>query len=227
MLEDGRSDPRAGPGALDQARTKAAADWWAGRLAHGTDQHDLGGRDEAERDLTATARAASFVLRQRFTAEQVEAFASELAERIEQHLVRWETYPHEGAWDSTNPRRGSALRAIHCDYCPHPVLADAAERAGFELKMFDLPMKTVMWINPGEVTVSEGYAAPTVVVWRALQAGDEVGYIRQRGWCVRVPFADGDVATGPVDLDRGLSPSDHPALVDLPATPDVQPGAGR
>ena len=144
---------------------RAAADWWAGKLAAGTDEHDLGDRDAAERDLTATARAASAVLRQRFMTEQVDAFAEHLAEGIEQHLVKWESYPHEGAWDPADPRRGSALRAVDVDYGPHPVLAEAAERAGIKLKMFDLPMKTVMWINPGEVTVSEGYGGGVTTVW--------------------------------------------------------------
>lgn len=145
---------------------RAAADWWASRLANGSDDHDLGGRDEAERDLTATARAGSAALRQRFTAEQVESFADQLGEHIERHLVKCESYPNEGAWDPADPRRGSALRAIGVDYGPDPVLNDAAERAGIKLKQFDLPMKTVMWVNPGEVSVAEGYGAAFVVIWQ-------------------------------------------------------------
>lgn len=139
---------------------RAAADWWASRLANGTDQHDLGDRDASERNLTATARLGSAWLRQRFTTEQVDAFRRELAEGVEQRL-------NEGAWDPVEPGRGSALRALQCDYGPDPVLSGAAKLAGFELKMFDLPLKTVMWINPGEVSVSEGYGAPIVVVWPA------------------------------------------------------------
>ena len=146
---------------------RAAADWWADALANGTDDHDLGARDAAERDLTAAARAGSAVLRQRFTDEQVDAFRRQLAERIEQHLIKWESYPHEGAWDPSDPRRASALRAIGCDYGPDEVLTEAAELAGLALKMFDLPMKSVMWIDPGEVKVSAGYGATPKVIWPA------------------------------------------------------------
>lgn len=137
---------------------QAAADWWAEALASGTDDHDLGDRDASERDLTATARAGSAWLRQRFTAEQVEAFRREVAEGIEQHLAK-------SSWDPAAPLVASALRALQCDYGPDAVLAEAAERVGVKLKMFDLPMKTVMWINPGEVKVSAGYGADVVVVW--------------------------------------------------------------
>jgi hypothetical protein len=53
------------------------------------------------------------------------------------------------------------------------VLHDAAERAGFTIGMFDLPMKTTMWINPGQVSVAGGHGAGPKVIWAADQDGPQ------------------------------------------------------
>ncbi|WP_018219126.1 DUF2267 domain-containing protein [Salinispora vitiensis] len=133
---------------------RAAATWWADKLTSDT-RHDLGGRDAAEQAATATFNVASVMLRQRFTPAQADRFADALATLIDQHL-RGEA-----------PQQDFARLAIHCDYGIDPVLAEAATRAGLSVSMFDLPMKTNMWIIPGRVTVSEGYGAPDEVVWAA------------------------------------------------------------
>jgi len=132
----------------------AAAAWWADRLAKPA-RHDTG-----DADSTAVAMAADAVLDRRWTPEQIDAFRTALVDEIEQHVEKY-------SWRPDAPDFGSALRALMVDYGPDPVLADAAERAGFELKILDLPMKTVMWINPGIVTVAEGYSAQPVVIWEA------------------------------------------------------------
>jgi hypothetical protein len=94
-----------------------------------------------------------------------------LSERIEVHLRKW-----DDAWHPDNPLRGSALRDVSNDYGAHPVLAEAAESVGIKLRTLDLPIKTVMWINPGEVKVAEGYSAEPVVIWEAPDSGvDKVG----------------------------------------------------
>ncbi|MFI6249020.1 hypothetical protein [Streptomyces sp. NPDC051016] len=134
----------------------AAAEWWANRLANPA-SHDVG----AETANIVTNTVAALVERQRSQA-QLEAFREALVDEIDQHVAQY-------SWRPDEPDFGSALRAIAVDYGPDPVLADAAERAGFELKILDLPMKTVMWINPGTVTVAEGYSAQPVVIWRADQ----------------------------------------------------------
>ena len=143
----------------------AAAAWWASRLGRAV--HDIGARTSGERDSTAFALAATAVAGGRFTDEQVAAFRRELAVTIEGHLRRWQTDPFEGAWRPADPQWGSALRSFGCDYGPEPVLKDAAERAGFTIRSLDLPMKTVMWVNPGIVRVREGCSADAVTVWDA------------------------------------------------------------
>ncbi|WP_223874693.1 BTG family protein [Salinispora oceanensis] len=94
------------------------------------------------------------MLRRRFTPDQAHRFAAALAELIDQRLGR------------EAPQQGSAL-TIDCDYRLHPLLAEAAWRSGLLVSMWDLPMRTYMRINPGRVTVSEGYRAPEEIVWAA------------------------------------------------------------
>jgi hypothetical protein len=134
----------------------AAAAWWADKLANPA-QHDIG--RSAEESTTLINAASALVQRQRSQAE-IEAFREALAEAIEQHVADY-------SWQPDNPDFGSYMRAVQVDYGPDPVLADAAQRAGFKLRVLDLPMKTVMWINPGIVKVAEGHGAQPVVIWRA------------------------------------------------------------
>jgi hypothetical protein len=133
----------------------AAAAWWADRLAAGARTHDVGDREASER----ISQVAALVARQREQA-QIERFRDALADLVEEHLAA-------RVWRPTEPKFGSGLRVIDIDYAPHPVLTRAAERAGFRLGGLDLPLKTAMWINPGEVRVAEGYSAPIATVWRA------------------------------------------------------------
>lgn len=134
----------------------AAAEWWAGRLGHA--RQDIGTRDPDQAAFVAFASAAG----RTFTDEQREAFRRELEGTVEEHLRKW------GCWEPEQPRLGSALRCFGVDYGADPVLTDAAERAGIHLRTLDLPLKTVMWVNPGEVSVSEGYGAEPVTIWRPV-----------------------------------------------------------
>lgn len=147
------------------------AAWWASRLGHAV--HDIGGRTADEREKSANANLATMFKGKTFTPEQVDAFRRELAVTIEEHLCRWETGVHEGSWRPEESQWGSALRAFGCDYNPERILTEAAERAGFKIGGLDLPMKTVMWVNPGEVKVAEGYSAPIEVVWQARDSASE------------------------------------------------------
>ncbi|MFF7966726.1 hypothetical protein ACFZC3_15340 [Streptomyces sp. NPDC007903] len=132
----------------------AAADWWAQRLSKPI-QHDVG----AAESNTLANGVAALVRRQR-TQAQIESFRQALVDGIESHVSQYE-------WRPTEPERGSYMRSIGVDHGPDKVLADAAEVAGFELRMLDLPMKTVMWINPGIVSVAEGHAARRITIWKA------------------------------------------------------------
>ncbi|MHC3474674.1 hypothetical protein ACYF6T_39105 [Streptomyces sp. 7R007] len=134
----------------------AAANWWADKLA-GPARHDVGSGAE---ESSAIANTMSALVQRQRSQAQIDAFREALAEDIEQHLG---TY----GWLPDHPEFGSYMRAVMVDYGPDPVLAGAAEKAGFELRTLDLPMKTVMWINPGIVKVSEGHSAKPVVIWRA------------------------------------------------------------
>ncbi|MGW0993508.1 hypothetical protein [Streptomyces sp. NPDC002520] len=132
----------------------AAADWWAAKLASPA-RHDVGATES-----NALANTVSALVQRQRSQAQIEAFREALAEEIEQHVEKY-------SWRPDEPDFGSYMRSIMVDYGPDPVLADAAEHAGFELKVLDLPMKTVMWINPGIVKVAEGYSAQPVIIWRA------------------------------------------------------------
>lgn len=136
----------------------AAAAWWAARLAIGASAHDVG---SAESNLFANTVSA-LVARQRDQA-QTERFRDALAELIEQDV-------DGDGWRPDDPLWGSAMRTVEVGYGPDEILSDAAEQAGFELKLSDLPMKTVMWVNPGEVKVAEGYNAPISTVWKAASS---------------------------------------------------------
>lgn len=146
----------------------AAAAWWASRLGC-PEPPDNGIRDEQERESTFFAGMMAVVGGRDWTDEQRDAFRRELETGIETHLVRWTTGIWEGGWDLANPQFGSANRAILNDYGPDPVLSEAGERAGLpKLRgTFDLPIKTVMWINPGIVKVREGFGGESVVIWEA------------------------------------------------------------
>lgn len=126
----------------------AAADWWASRLGGG--RTDAG---EAELNVLLAGERSRTPKR---TAEERAAFRAALLDTLEQHVA-----PH---WDSTS-YRASAMRAVKVDYDPAPELADAAAAAGIELGMGEMPVKTVMWIDHGAVTVKEGYGARRVLAW--------------------------------------------------------------
>lgn len=132
----------------------AAAAWWAERIAAGAIVHDVGA---AESNLFANTVSA-LVARQRDQA-QIERFRDALADLIEQHV-------DGDGWRPDNPLWGSAIRTVEVGYAPDEILSGAAEQAGFELKLSDLPLKTVMWVNPGEVKVAAGYSAPLTTVWK-------------------------------------------------------------
>lgn len=133
----------------------AAATWWAEQLAQPT-AHRTGAGPESQ----GFVQAVSDLVGHEFTHEQIEAFRIALAEEIERHVAG-------DGWRPDEPNFGSYMRSIMVDYGPDPVLADAAERAGFKLRTLDLPMKTVMWVNPGKVSVAAGHGTEPVVIWKA------------------------------------------------------------
>lgn len=140
----------------------AAADWWAGRLTQPI-THSLGRPGDRQASInTMMVNVAAETGRQQFTPEQVEAFRVALAERVEARIGA-----DPATWRPDAPDWAAAVRVFGCDYGPDGILAEAAEQAGFRLSMFDLPMKTKMWVDPGRVRVAEGYGTEPVVIWQA------------------------------------------------------------
>lgn len=130
---------------------QAAAKWWAERIA-GDDDIRTG---DAMNDSFATA-ARDMVKTP--DAEQVETFRIHLERGILAEVVT------SGSWQNAvekgDPQWGSVMRTIAVDYGPDPILAEAIEAAG--ISRLRLPMKTVMWVNPGSVAVSHGHGVAEV-----------------------------------------------------------------
>lgn len=66
-------------------------------------------------------------------------------------------------WDEKCPMRGSGLRCLSVDYAPEGHLETAARKAGIDERRF--PVKTIMWIDPGSITVAVGYGAKPISIY--------------------------------------------------------------
>lgn len=121
---------------------RQAAAWWASRLGDCT--HDAGMRNVAEMELTVSLNAAA--VRGRFDAETVDLFAQHLEVAVEQAL---------GAVEGR--------LVLSTEYEPCLMLLQAARAAGIELDG-DLPVKTRMIVERGEVRVKEGYSGRWTVL---------------------------------------------------------------
>lgn len=92
------------------------------------------------------------------SAEQADVFEEALAEALRCSFRRV-------PWLDENPRFGSGLRAVGCDYHADRVLSQAAAVAGIPADCPPFPMKTIMWIDPDCVRVRHGYGAKVEVLW--------------------------------------------------------------
>lgn len=124
---------------LSNKEIEAAAKWWSNELAIFTD-HDAG-----DSQVNMVMSFSSNLAQKNYTSEQVEAFEKALIEVLTER-VNFDKY-----WYPT----------IHNDYGLDIVLQEAGEKAGLKLTSFDLPIKTVMWLQEGRVAVSKGYGAPS------------------------------------------------------------------
>jgi hypothetical protein len=130
----------------------AAADWWAARLHEPASRHPTDDEDTSRMLMVLDA------LREGRHPQQVDAFRQHLAARTEEHLSRW-------CWDPADPLRAAELRALRFEFDPDGVLAGAAQDTGITLGLGDLPVKTVMYIDPGCVSVASAYRAERITVW--------------------------------------------------------------
>jgi hypothetical protein len=136
-----------------EART--AARWWADHL--GPDSTARNG--DAMNEMFALAAKST---QAQPDPDQVEAFRAHL----EQGIIAMLRKPFN-AWEKAvadGPRWGASLRTIGVDYGPDAILGDALEAAGIPARRGTLllPLKTTMWVNPGQVKVGLGYNAPPV-----------------------------------------------------------------
>lgn len=141
----------------------AAAEWWAEQLRN-PPVHSNGDADDDELDSAWLIGLVGNHLREQQSEETIEAFRLHLGEEIERHLQRY-----GGSWDPAHPGTGSMLRCVDVEYSPHETLTAAAAAAGFRLGSFDLPIKTVMWIDPGLVRVRSGARAEIVTWWEWVE----------------------------------------------------------
>lgn len=133
-----------------EART--AARWWADHLT----------ADQTIRTGDAMNEAFAMFARSKQTPptpEQAEAFRESL-----QHGILAMLRDPMNAWTKAvdqGPQWGSAFRTIAVDYKPDQLLRDALAAAGLPSgAQLLLPMKTVMWVNPGIVKVAAGHGQP-------------------------------------------------------------------
>jgi len=130
---------------------EAAVNWWVDILK-GNPNHDNG---ESLQSIFANLCARTL---KPLSEEKIYTFRLSLTEGITKRI---EKLGH----DPNNPMWGSSLRCFGTDYHPDVVLAEAAEKAEIDAISLRFPIKTLMWINPGEVTVSRGYGAKSEVIY--------------------------------------------------------------
>ncbi len=143
---------------------EVATTWWADQLRQ-VPKHDNG-------DLMHNALAAwaSERTRRVITEDQIERFRTELVER----WVKRNT----GNWRPGAPGWGSSLRVLATDYAPAGELAEALEAAEITQGNLVLPIKTMMWIDPGEVKVSCGYGAGIETLYNNQDDAGETPAVR-------------------------------------------------
>jgi hypothetical protein len=127
-----------------EAEINAAVEWWVNVLRE-RPAHDNG---DAFQSMFSTRMSRMLPP---IDDVQLEIFGNTLREIIYQRCVE--------TWRPGNPQWGSYMRTFGCDYGPDMMLSEAAESANIKPSMLLFPIKTVMWINPGEVTVRHGYGS--------------------------------------------------------------------
>lgn len=131
---------------------EAAVNWWADKLAGG---HFQDNGDAYQSVFATLARSETSAP----TDDQLTAFRDRLRDEIG-HAIR----SHD-SWRIDEPMWGGCTegRCVSTDYGPEPLLRRSADAAGINDMRF--PIKTVMWISPGQVKVACGYGKPAEVIY--------------------------------------------------------------
>ena len=142
---------------------EAAADWWAAQLA-GEPKHETG---DAALNM---AHEEAALRRKKPTAEQVALFREYLIAKLP------EQDGFAGVqWNLETPGWCGYVRGcvLSVDYGPSPFLREALLAAGIDPYMA-LPVKTVMWVNPGSVKARGGYGAAETQIYPKLTGEDVI-----------------------------------------------------
>jgi len=75
--------------------------------------------------------------------------------------------------DVNDPPAGSYHRVVSTDYRPDEVLSTALSTANINDGGYRLPMKTIMWINPGAVSVAQGYGVQSITIYSVQDVTNE------------------------------------------------------
>jgi len=65
-------------------------------------------------------------------------------------------------------KSGGHFRKLSNDYGPDSKLSLACKASEIKCTITTFPWKTTMWINPGSVSVSEGYGAETQIIYESI-----------------------------------------------------------
>lgn len=136
---------------------EVAVSWWVNVITRDRQKHDVG-------DLASNLEIRGFTPKNMkpLTEEQIQIFSDHLRQSLVEHL--------SDCWYENEPTRGGYVRAVMVDYGPAKILHDAATAAGMDFISFRFPMKTVMWIDPGKVSVAEGYGSEPKVIYEKINS---------------------------------------------------------
>jgi hypothetical protein len=132
---------------------KVAAKWWADQLCQ-SPNHDAGDLGINTVSLFAASKLPPL------DPIQIAQFEEFLQQEIEQYLLA------SCSWNPDRPLFGSYHRVVATDYGPDPILGEALKAANIQAPSLRLPIKTVMWIDPGKVSVASGYRAKEVILYQ-------------------------------------------------------------
>jgi len=136
----------------DLPEIKAAVDWWASQLEAPVKQ------DSGDANLNLGIALVSSMGRESFPSRRsIARFKECLLVAIAVHCQQY--------WNPSQPDLGSACRTVSVDYGPDMILHIALAAAGVEIGTLTLPIKTTMWISPGEVKVAAGYHGKSVTIF--------------------------------------------------------------
>lgn len=130
-----------------QEAAKVAAQWWADQLRR-PPKMDNGDPE--------TAAIAHFMQQQYpsiIPGKNIQAFQIALERKI---IEEWES-------------NGKKSVLIEVDYHPDDILKAAAQESGIRLISGVLPIKTLTWVDPGQVELKHGYGAKFQIIFGGVK----------------------------------------------------------